>query len=364
MVLCIRGCSKDDEAVIPEAAVTLAPTFEPTPTPTVKVKVELPALENAKYRPTAKEGWLPVFRQAIGMTEKCIAITVDDCFQAGNMRSIMELVMEYGGKLTFFPIGKNALLTEQGKILREAYANGMEIENHTYTHNGLYGGTDEELAQEIYTEQLVLSYVLGVDYTCHFLRPRGGDARNDQRIHAYISQLGNYYGIAHWSTVYEDSYQSLTDGLEPGAIYLFHTTDKDLEMLRRFIPYAYSQGYTFVTLNEMFGCPENEVRPLTEPITVDTSLAPALEPYETVLVELKRGNYLYAVKVLQSRLIELGWLEGGADGVFGELTEAAVKAVQAYLGLEADGKASVSLQELLYSDSAPRNTVLTDEGSL
>ena len=53
----------------------------------------------------------------------------------------------------------------------------MELENHTFTRNGLYYATDEELANEIYVQNYALNYILGGEYECHFLRPRGGDAR-------------------------------------------------------------------------------------------------------------------------------------------------------------------------------------------
>lgn len=71
-------------------------------------------------------------------------------------------------------------------------------------------------------QNYALSYILGGQYECHFLRPMGGDARNDQRIHAYINQLG-YRGIAHWSK--SGSSQKQLKEVTSGDIYLFHTTD-------------------------------------------------------------------------------------------------------------------------------------------
>ena len=63
-------------------------------------------------RPTAEaDGYLPVFSKA-ETTEKIIAITVDDCFQADNLRQIIQCAIDYGGKLTILPIGKNL---ERGK---------------------------------------------------------------------------------------------------------------------------------------------------------------------------------------------------------------------------------------------------------
>ena len=68
---------------------------------------------------------------------------------------------------------------------------------------------------------------------------------------------------------------------------------------------------------------------------------------------LVRGDSGEAVKALQRRLQELGYLNGSADGQFGAMTERAVKAFQASLGLTQSGVASASLQERLYASNAP-----------
>ena len=194
-------------------------------------------------------------------------------------------------------------------------------------------------------QNLALSAILGVEYQAHFIRPKGGDARNDPRIHAYARQLG-YYGVAHWSVSGGGSgAAALASSLAPGAIYLFHTTDLDRDKLLGFIPYAVEQGYRLVTLNEMFGYPENETAPLTVPIEQHQILP--LEPYDQVFVTLKKGSYSSQVRMLQLKLIELGYLSGEADGAFGEGTEKALKKFQSDHGLSATGQATPEFMEAL-----------------
>ena len=304
---------------------------QPTPTPQ-------PPSGNAALRaqtrpsPTA-EGFMPVFSRA-NTDEKIIAITVDDCYQAENLQQIVDKAIEVGGKLTIFPIGQNALKKQQSQILKYAWEQGFELENHTFTHNGLFYVSNEELAEEVYKQQLALSSILGVEYQCHFLRPRGGDARGDQRMQMYARQLG-YYGIAHWSVSGSASKKKIAQGLQPGAIFLFHTTDKDLEKLLQFIPWAVEQGYQLVTLNEMFGYPANETSELTTPIEQHT--IPQLEPYEMVYITLKKTTYSWEVYLLQEKLIEMGYLTGTPDGEYGEGSENAVKAYQKDHGLDQTG---------------------------
>ena len=332
-------------AAAPVATATPAPTQEATVTPEpTAAPTATPAPDRAQYRPEPTNGLLPVFWSA-DTNEKIIAITVDDCFQAENLQQIVDKAIECGGKLTIFPIGENVLRERHGEVLRYAYENGFELENHTFTHNGLYGCTDEEVAQEMYMQNLALSAILGVEYQAHFIRPKGGDARNDPRIHAYARQLG-YYGVAHWSVSGGGSgAAALASSLAPGAIYLFHTTDLDRDKLLGFIPYAVEQGYRLVTLNEMFGYPENETAPLTVPI--EQHQIPLLEPYDQVFVTLKKGSYSSQVRMLQLKLIELGYLSGEADGAFGDGTESALKKFQSDHGLSATGVASPEFMDAL-----------------
>ena len=54
--------------------------------------------------------------------------------------------------------------------------------------------------------------------------------------------------------------------------------------------------------------------------------------------EVKRGDRGEEVKTLQEKLIELGFLNDRADGIFGKKTEAAVKALQKYWDVKASGR--------------------------
>ena len=68
---------------------------------------------------------------------------------------------------------------------------------------------------------------------------------------------------------------------------------------------------------------------------------------------LKIGSSGAKVKTLQNRLIELGWLDGKADGSYGNATEYAVKAFQArYTSLWTDGVAGPDTLKILYGKGA------------
>ena len=68
---------------------------------------------------------------------------------------------------------------------------------------------------------------------------------------------------------------------------------------------------------------------------------------------LSYGDTGNAVRTMQERLIELGYLDAGdADGVFGSDTQTALNVFKSYNGLSVDGEANSTTLEALYAASA------------
>ena len=91
-------------------------------------------------------------------------------------------------------------------------------------------------------------------------------------------------------------------------------------------------------------------------LTADGIAGPAtMDKLQNVkkLTSLKEGDKNEDVKKLQQRLIELKYLTGKADGVFGSGTTKAVTAFQMAAGITCDGIAGITTQEKLYASSAP-----------
>lgn len=294
--------------------------------------------------PEVVEGFLPVCFSR-NTDEKVVALTIDDCNQPANLRKIVDLIYNGGGRATIFPIGFN--VDAIAGTLQDAVNMGFEIENHTYSHSGLYDVDDETLAYEIWQQNATVSQALGVNYQMHFLRPRGGDNRYDQRTHAYMRQMG-YYGIAYWSQVGSDSTAAeIMRKLQPGDIILFHTTNKDLATIRELVPQLLAKGYRMVTLNELYGVAENEQTVLdiaSEPIP--------LADYERFDQILKKGDYLSDVRKLQMRLSELDYLNVNRfTGYYGNLTKEALASFQRKNGLDADGICGPESWNALFADA-------------
>lgn len=87
---------------------------------------------------------------------------------------------------------------------------------------------------------------------------------------------------------------------------------------------------------------------MTATPTPAPTLAPAAATPTPRLYLLTKGSTGTSVRNLQARLIELGYLNGEADGIYGKATENAVRDFQLRNGLKVDGKAGLQTQEKLF----------------
>ncbi len=99
-----------------------------------------------------------------------------------------------------------------------------------------------------------------------------------------------------------------------------------------------------------------ELRGETPEETTEETAEP--EPTEVPeYIELTKGSKGQEVVNMQKRLIELGYLTGGADGAYGNGTAGAVSKFQSQHNLSATGTADVDTQKLLFSDEAQQAIV-------
>ncbi len=100
--------------------------------------------------------------------------------------------------------------------------------------------------------------------------------------------------------------------------------------------------------------PTPDATPTAAPATpspAPATPAPTQAPSAAYPGLLKYGSRGDAVKALQSRLVELGYLTGSVDGVFGNDTRNAVKAFQGAKGMSVTGEVDEKTHNALYSNS-------------
>lgn len=99
--------------------------------------------------------------------------------------------------------------------------------------------------------------------------------------------------------------------------------------------------------------PEPTIAPTLPVVTATPMVTPTAAPTPSVIYEpLEYGSRGEAVQVLQERLIELGYLDGIADGIYGNMTTEAVMRAQQAMNMEQTGIADAVFQQHLYANHA------------
>ncbi|MGN0795277.1 MAG: peptidoglycan-binding protein [Aristaeellaceae bacterium] len=129
--------------------------------------------------------------------------------------------------------------------------------------------------------------------------------------------------------------------------------------------YSGATAYAVKAFQKKHGLWEDgKAGPDTLSILYSTRASRSSAPVASIGETLEEGkSSSAAIKAMQKRLKELGYLSGSADGAFGSATKAAVIAFQTANGLKADGKAGTATLNALYSDDAKAASTLTGSGS-
>ncbi|MBR6220205.1 MAG: peptidoglycan-binding protein [Clostridia bacterium] len=181
-----------------------------------------------------------------------------------------------------------------------------------YKLQGDEAGAGFELVLNDYTGQTPIVPQNVVDIG---LRSESGDTieRGYQLMDAEIS--GNY-GVALNTNV-------------PKMLYKRYPYSSDREEMYYLVVTTYNDGQARMIL---FRLESDEPEPTPE----------------VVYGILQKGLKSNEVADMQARLIELGYLQGTADGAFGGMTEEAIKAAQTEWGMEPNGIADNAFQQKLY----------------
>ena len=235
---------------------------------------------------------------------------------------------------------------------------GYEIENRGYNATGrIFQYPDDMMVQEIWMQNIAVSFNLGVKYDQHFFRLYGGLGEYDHRTHAYLDQQG-YKGIAHWT--YSGSnidVSKVAEKLKPGGIYAFKSTEADGQRMTALMQAAKQLGYRMVTLNELFGYEANTWHTTKE--SVLSEIMPAFSYQSSLDYDIFPGEASWDVCLIQSRLVTLGYLKvDQVDGIFGEGTSEGLRLFQAQLGRPASGAGDVATLKQLFADDAPVNPAI------
>ena len=206
---------------------------------------------------------------------KKIAITFDDGPSTSNTNAILDLLEQYNAKATFFVCGERLNSSTQS-ILKRTIALGCEIGNHTVSHKYLTQISEEEILKEIQDTNKKISQYSGTDYKCIFYRPPGGFINRSVMDTLYNNGI-SMYSIMWSSDSLDWQYQSrykkgeitrdeavqgafdtIVRETTDGTVILMHDIHEiTVDVLKLVLEKYTAEGYTFVTVSELFGLEEN-----------------------------------------------------------------------------------------------------------
>ena len=190
-------------------------------------------------------------RSDIDPSRPMIALTFDDGPSIYTHR-ILDIFEEYGGRATFFVIGRN-IVGESGALTR-AVELGSEVAGHSWDHSRMTLLSEEEILHQLKATNNAIQEFTGI--APNIFRPPYG------RTDAHLEEVSRNAGFAlidwsvdprDWETrdaahVYHEVMRAVRNGDIVVAHDIYPTT---VEAMARIIPELLQMGYQLVTVTEL-----------------------------------------------------------------------------------------------------------------
>ena len=188
--------------------------------------------------------------------DKIVALTYDDGPNPPYTNQLLDVLVRYNAKGTFFAIGQN--IEKYPDVVRLMKQSGSELANHSYSHPDMLFKPNEFLQSEIEKTDSLLQQ-LGVQNTIHFRPPWG---RRFIGLPLMISQMKKK--LIMWDIDSQDYFDEHTpevianrviEGIRPGAIVVMHdgggNRSRTVVATEMIIKSLQPQGYQFKTVSEL-----------------------------------------------------------------------------------------------------------------
>lgn len=184
---------------------------------------------------------------------KYVALSFDDGPNNDTTPKVLDVLEEFNAPASFFVVGQS-INDSSAEQMKRAIAAGCEIQNHSYTHSFMTKLTIGDVVDEIKrTDDLVEKYT-GKRPT--LFRPPYIDHNkpmHDAVGHVFISGVGcqDWEPDRNAQTRFNDLMAKVQDG-DIILLHDFPGNDNTVEALRLIIPELRKQGYTLITVSELF----------------------------------------------------------------------------------------------------------------
>ena len=184
---------------------------------------------------------------------KYLALSFDDGPNLTTESKMLDLLEKHKVPATFFVIGNN-INDETAQNMRRAVKQGCEIGNHSLTHSMMSQMDEQQVKDEIEATSALIEKIVGE--RPKFFRPPYINVKPEMYDWIDLTFICGK-GCQDWEAdVDKDARrEGILANAEPGAIYLLHDfegNEATVEALDEAIPVLKKQGYTFVTVEELF----------------------------------------------------------------------------------------------------------------
>ena len=247
--------------------------------------------ETIRVTQTSSRGWRHVWRDGaafeetfervptgdvVGSTgasnEKVFTLTFDDGPDPRYTPRILDILKAKHVPATFFVVGNQA--EKSPDLLRRMYAEGHNIGNHTYSHRNDVAASDARLGLELNLTERIIEHAVGRSTTL-FRSPYKADSdlRTPEAIQSVLrpqrfgyTMIGERVDPRDWETKSPDQILSVViRDKDLGKVILLHDSGGDreatIQALPAMIDQLRSEGYRFVSLQELLGKGRDELMP-------------------------------------------------------------------------------------------------------
>lgn len=194
--------------------------------------------------------------------DKVIALTFDDGPWDTYTEQILDILDENGAKATFFTVGK--VISGHEDLVKRAAEAGHEIGTHTWDHAAGSGKgvslikmSSDERKEEVTKGLEAIKNATGSEASTIFRAPGGNfdDSVATDLRDLVTAEIGWNVDTNDWQRPGASTIASRIESARPGNIILMHDGGGDrsqtVEALRTALPKLKSEGYSFVTVQEL-----------------------------------------------------------------------------------------------------------------
>ena len=185
----------------------------------------------------------------IDPSKPVVALTFDDGPKKGTTDRLLNILKKYDARATFFVVGQ--MVEKHPELVKQAYEQGCQIGNHSYSHPILTKLSLDDAKTEINkTSNLV--YDATGDYT-RIGRPPYGSLSSEIKKASGFEWFNWSIDTYDWKSKNADSvYQRIMSNVGNYDVILMHDLyDSTIDAVERAIPELVEKGYQFVTMKEL-----------------------------------------------------------------------------------------------------------------